>query len=100
MRRVEGFSQPREPLICYQGWIQDISLSDAEDDGELVPRHQVAADFGRRDLRDVHGRQHGGQAHADAAEDAIEDEVGHVARTAVADGGEREIPAPMRPGPK
>jgi len=71
--------------------VDEIDDEHAEDDGELVPSDEIAADFGGRNLGDVHGRKHGGQAHADAAEDAVKDEVNHVRRAAVTDGGEEEF---------
>ena len=39
----------------------------------------------RRDFRNVHGRQHRSQPHADAAQDAVKDKIPHVSRAAVAD---------------
>ncbi len=71
--------------------VDEVNHQHAEDDGELVPRHQVSSHFGRRNLRDIHGRQHGCQAHADAAEDAVDDETHHVAGSAVADGRKRKL---------
>ena len=62
--------------------IHEIDDKDAPDDGDLVDRDQAAAQMRRGDFGDVHGRGHGGDADADAAEPAEQDEGPDVPRAA------------------
>ena len=77
-----------EPGIAAAGLgdseVDEVNDQHAEDDGELVPGDQISTNLGRRDLCDIHRRQHGSQPDPNAAQDAIEDEVRHVPGAAVA----------------
>src|SRR6185312_4655115 len=84
-----------EPHIAAAG-LGDAKIDEkydqhAENNGELVPCNQVAPYFRRCNFRNVHGREHGGEPNADAAENAVADKVPHVARPAMADWGEWEF---------
>ena len=63
--------------------VDDLGQQDADDDGQLIDRDEPAADLGRRDLGDVHRREVRGQADADPADDAEDDEDGEVRGQAV-----------------
>ena len=55
--------------FCGNQPVDDLGRKDAEDDRQLVDRHQPPADVGGRDLRNVHRRQIRGQADGHAADD-------------------------------
>ena len=89
--------------------IDEIDDQDAADNGDLVDGHQASAQVGRGDFGDIHRRGHGGDADADAAQPAEQDEGPDVARESGADGGGQEeqrrkeqrllAPEPVRDGP-
>ena len=56
--------------------VRGVGQEDTEDDVELDEADQASAHAGGRDLCGVDGRHHGGQAHADAAEEAEDHEEG------------------------
>ena len=56
--------------------VRGVGQEDTEDDIELDEADQASAHTRRRDLGGVDGRHHGGQAHADAAEEAEDHEEG------------------------
>ena len=60
--------------------VHEVRHRDAADDRDLLVGDQRAALGGRRDLGDVHGREHRGEADAHAAEEAMADEVGDARR--------------------
>ena len=66
------------------------SREDAQDDRQLLQRAEAAAHLRRADLGDVGGGDHGGRAHAQAADDAPRDEVHDADGQAGADGRDEE----------
>ena len=63
---------------------------DTGGDGELLQRGQPAAHVARRDLRDVGRGDHRGEADAQAADEAPEDQVPHAEGEAGAEGADQE----------
>ena len=59
--------------------VDELRREDADDDGQLVDRHQPAAHLRRRDFGDVHRREVRGQADGHAAQHAPGDEDGEAA---------------------
>ena len=75
--------------------VHEVRHRDAADDRDLLVGHQRAALGRRRDLGDVHRREHRGEADAHAAEEAMADEVGdHVAEVDVRSVVEKQIQEP------
>ncbi|MEJ1968943.1 MAG: hypothetical protein WDN03_10000 [Rhizomicrobium sp.] len=65
--------------------VHEIDEVDADHDGDLLEGHKQPAGRGRRDLGDVHRRQHRGHADRGAAHQAVEDEEGQRRRAVHAD---------------
>ena len=59
-------------VVAEDEEVDEIDDELAEDDGELVPRDEHAADVGGRHLADVHGADGRGQTYAYAANDAVD----------------------------
>ena len=76
--------------------VDDLGGQDADDDGQLVDRDEPAPHLRRRDLGDVHRREVRGQADADAADEAEDDEDGEIRGQGRSDGRDGE--EAVRPG--
>ena len=69
-----GDQYPMVVALERDGPVDEIDDGDAGYDGDLLEHHEPAAHMGRGDFGDIERRQHGSDAHTDAADDAIDDE--------------------------
>ena len=59
-------------VVTQDEEVDEIDNQLTEDDGKLVPRDKHAPDVRRSHLADIHGTDGGGQAYANAADDAVD----------------------------
>ena len=69
--------------------IRDIGQEDAERDVELKERHQASPLFGRGDLGDIHGPDHGGAADGQSAEETEEQQRRPIPGRGAPEGGDQ-----------
>ncbi len=77
-------SAEREKVGCAHG------QREPHDNGKLIDHYQAAAEMGRGDLGNVHGRNGRRQTHAKAAHKTPHAKLQHVGRNSTADGRDHE----------